>query len=150
MNFTNFVYLSISIALVFYFMGAGPMVQLYNQQGGGFLKLSCPADNLAYGSISNATGTYTNPPSACTNTFFAQLSTVLLIGIGGIVAGILLGFSAMFIIPVMLLWAFITLFVFPFSFLLDPSMPPMIIIPLTVILNAITGLALLNFIRGPT
>lgn len=150
MNFTNFAYLCVSIALVFYFMGAGPMVQLYNQQGGGFLKLSCPSDTIAYGNITNATGTYTNPPSACSDTFFSQLSTVLLIGIGGIVAGILLGFSAMFIIPVMLLWAFITLFVFPFSFLLDPAFPEQMLIPVTVIINVLTGLALLNFIRGPT
>lgn len=149
MNFTNFAYLCVAIALVFYFMGAGPMVQLYNQQGGGFLKLSCPADTVTYGTV-NATGTYTNESSQCQDTFFTQLVTILVIGGLGIVLSLVIGFSAMYIIPLLLLWICINLFVFPFSFLLDPAFPAEMLIPVTVIMNVLTGLALLNFIRGPT
>jgi len=155
MNFTNFAYLCLAIALVFYFMGAGPLVQVNmggyagGSSGTGFLKLSCPADTIAYGTI-NATGTYTNEQSKCNDTFFTQLTTILLIGIGGIVVAWLLGFSAMYVIPLVILWAFVNLFVFPFSFLLDPAFPAEVVITITAILNVLMGLALLNFIRGPT
>jgi hypothetical protein len=155
MNFTNFAYLCLAIALVFYFMGAGPLVQVNmggyagGSAGTGFLKLSCPADTVAYGTI-NTTGTYTNEASKCNDTFFTQLVIVLIVGGLGIGIGMLLGFSAMFVIPVVLAWAFINLFVFPFSFLLDPAFPAEVVIPVTAFLNVLTGLALLNFIRGPT
>jgi len=147
MNFYNFVYLSLAIAIVFYFMGAGPLVQLYNQQGGGFLVLSCPEDTATYGNIS---GDYVNEPSQCEDTFFTQLVTILVVGGLGIVLALVLGYSAMYIIPLLILWVCINLFVFPFSFLMDPAMSDEIRIIVTVVINAMTGLALLNFIRGPT
>lgn len=145
MRFAPYVILMLCISAIFYLMGlTQPLVSVYDTHSGQFLKLNCPAD-------ADPPSPYQNEDPECTDTFFSILMGVLTIGILGVVVSTLMGFSAMYIVPIILLYILVNFFVFPFSILLDTAaMPPEISVLLVVAINAISVLALLNFIRGGT
>lgn len=139
MRFAAYALLMICIGIVFYMLGlTEPMVSLYDSQG-GYLQLNCPED----------AGVLDNQPSQCGDTFFSIMVTTLSMGALGIVISALTGYSAIYIIPIILIYVFLNIFVFPFSVLLNPEVVPTeVAVILTVIINAISALGILSFIRG--
>ena len=63
-------------------------------------------------------------------------------------SGLMTGFSAMFVIPALILMAFAQYFIFPISFLFDNTIDPMVRIPLIFLLNMVMVFAVVDFIRG--
>jgi hypothetical protein len=135
MRFEAYVIFMLCIAAVFYMIGLDePLVTLYDSQDGQFVKLNSPDDSDG-------------------DNFF----NILIYGIAGSVAiaavaiALITGYSAMFIIPLIMVFLILNFFVFPFSSVLGiAGMPEVVGYLLVVFFNGITVLALMSFIRGRT
>jgi hypothetical protein len=129
-----------AISLVFYFMGftsvLGYMADNHETQFGSlFMPLACE----------EGTDCDTND-----NALLNLIITSVSIGALGIVIALFTGYSAVYLVPILLLIAILNLVVFPISFIFDPSMSEFIKIPLVMFFNVMTILAIVNFIRGAT
>jgi hypothetical protein len=90
-------------------------------------------------------------PLTCNDTFFGVLALLLVVGGFGIIVLTLAGFAAMYVIPAVMIFVFLNLFVFPMATLLNPALvAPELGIAFAVLMNMLTVLALFNFIRGAT
>jgi hypothetical protein len=78
------------------------------------------------------------------------LQSLLLIAIAGFAVSLLTGFGAMYIMPLLMLLAFLNYVVFPISFIADPLLPAYVKYPLFAFFNIIGILAYVSFIRGGT
>lgn len=138
MRFGAYILFMFSIVLVFYLMGykSAAMTELYNQQ----------ADvSAADGSIDIPLFLAGMAESALAPQNFISL---VIIAIAAAATTLILGYAAIYIIPIAMLIFIMNYVVFPFAFILDPSTPDMIRIPVTVFLNLITMMGILSFVRG--
>lgn len=75
----------------------------------------------------------------------------LTILIGGVIAGLvgtlLGGHGAPYVIKLVMLLAFVNLFVFPLSFIFDPSTPTLLSQPVLYFFNLITVLSVVEFVK---
>jgi hypothetical protein len=155
MRFANYALLLFAMALVFYFVGiTKPLLSLsgsvdYNGTNTTqYLKVNCQTDADAYSPSSTEIA---GGPLTCHDTFFGVLSLLLVAGGFGIVVLSLAGFSAMYVIPAVMLFVFLNLFVFPLNDLLNPALvAPELGISFAVLMNVLMVLAFFNFIRGAT
>lgn len=81
------------------------------------------------------------------------LSDIGLLALGiitavGVVASLLAGFGATFLIPLLILTAIMTYVVFPISFIFDPSLPILLKAPVLVLFNILTIFSIVDFMRG--
>jgi hypothetical protein len=140
MRLEAYVILTFSIGLVLYLLGYQSIgiMMLFGQQGGGFLDFGTIL-NVMTSSILNG-GSGTGP--------------LAVIGLGLVAAAataLILGFSALFIIPIVMLIALLNFLVFPFSFLITAPNDPIasaFYIPFVVFMNILCVLALASFVRG--
>ena len=129
-----------AISLVFYFLGftsiMGYMADNHEEQFGSlFMPLACEE------------GTECDEnDSALLNLIITAVS----IGALGIVIALFTGYSAVYLVPILLLIAILNLIIFPISFIFDPAMSEFIKIPLVMFFNIMSILAIINFIRGST
>ena len=134
MRFATYVFLLLSISIVFYFLGNTSILSdILSRQGD---KPIDPANILGLLASEILSG---------------GLNTLgPLIGVASIAAVVSLlgGYSATFIIPLLILLIVLNYTIFPLSFLLSPDLPALIKIPLWVTFNILTILALLDFVRG--
>jgi len=133
MRFEAYVIFMLCIATVFSMIGlTEPLYTLYDAQDGQFIKLNSPSDSSE-------------------DNFF----NILIFGIAGAVGivavaiALITGYSAMFIIPLVMVFLILNFFVFPFSTIFNtPGMPEIVGYLLVVFFNGITVLAVMSFIRG--
>lgn len=133
MRFGAYIVLVISMSVVFYFLGYTSIASnLMNKQGDQFLSPQCPTDT----------------PDCNTGV----IDKIILLGgvalAGTAIASLIGGFGVLYIIPMLILMAILEYFIFPFSFIIDNSLDPMIGTPLILFLNMFTILSIVNFIRG--
>jgi hypothetical protein len=72
----------------------------------------------------------------------------LLLGGAAVLVILLSGFSAMYVVPALILVAILNFVILPYGFVMDQSIPTIISYPLAFILNTVTILAVVDFIRG--
>jgi hypothetical protein len=157
MRFADYALLLFAMMVVFYFVGIQqPLIGVsqaadYSNTTAKttqYLKLNCVADAAAYSPSSTgiAGGALT-----CNDTFFGVLALLLVVGGFGILVLALAGFSAMYVIPAVMIFVFLNLFVFPLSSILNPALvAPELGYAFVALMNMLTVLALFNFIRGAT
>lgn len=149
MRFSAYVLLLLAISISLYFLGyksivmdfltpktafSGNGTSITYTPGTQAIPISCPTGN-----------TYcSGQPNDANPMWFFFL---ILLGAGGFTA-LLLGFSAMFVIPAFILLAIANLVIMPYSFITQSGMPLFISVPLMVIFNIITVLAIVDFLRG--
>jgi hypothetical protein len=132
MRFTAYIIFVFSVSLVLYFLGYGPIVNVFNSRGGSILNIDCPE------------GT---PFCTDNNVILGAIFSVVLLAVGALIL-LITGFSAMYIIPAVILIAVLNFLIFPFDFIF--SAPTYISVPIVAFFNIISVLAVLNFIRGGT
>lgn len=135
MRFSHYILLLVAISIVFYYMGARPIIDLVEKQGGNPLKISCP-----------------DTDKFCTSTsgdgiIMAAILGAFSLGVAAL-AAFVLGYSAIYIIPIFILLAGLTFFVFPLDFVLNAGIPDAVRYPMTLLFNVITVFAVISFIRG--
>jgi hypothetical protein len=148
MRFSGFVFLTISFSLILYMMGYGPIVPLFeNGNGGQFL--SSANNSVVATQCLNSTGGIGCDGNSGQSGGETSLTTIL---IGGLIIGsaafvlLFANFSAIYIIPLIILGLILNFFILPWSFIIGTPFE----IPGMVIFNIITFLAFINFVRGPT
>lgn len=142
-----YIMLLFSLSLVFYFLGyQSPLMQTLNNQG--CTQAEIDAAEAAGESLNCVLSMESFLRVLASNmTSDNALAAVLGIAVIG-AAALLTGFGAIYIIPLMMLLAFLNYVVFPLSFVFDPTMPGMIKYPLVVFFNILTILPIVSFIRG--
>lgn len=133
MRLGAYILLMFSISLVFYLMGykSVALQALYDAQAGGTFDISVFIGKLAEGALA--------PQNA--------LGTVLAL-IAGAAATLVMGYAAVYIIPLAFLLIFLNTVVYPFSFVIDDAMPNEVKVPLVVLFNLLSIMAVLSFTRG--
>lgn len=141
MRLSMYLSLLFSISLVFYIAGYTPVGwQVLTMTSGGIFNIA-PDGNI-------------DDTIQPTEELVAENSgSVLLILFGTIMASVLvlsfvLGFSAIYIIPAILLFGILNFFVFPLGAILDLAMPDMLRVSIIFFYNFITVMAVITFIRG--
>lgn len=145
MRLSTYLAILIGINLVFYLVGYAPigtqvLNMVFNDNGSiNVLKMTSTGDNYAVDTL--------QPTSESAK---SSVIGIFMLGIGAsfVVLSFMLGFSALYIIPLLLLFGIVYLFVFPMSFILDPNMPEELIVIITFLYNYLTFMAALTFIRG--
>lgn len=122
-----------------YFMGLPTMYSVLNDSaswGKGAVNPTCYDDPLCSKSAQN-------------NTNFVGAVLVILGAAGVFLAGFLLGFSAIYILAMVILVAILNFFVFPLGIFITPEIiDPYFGIPLMFLFNVIEVLAITDFVRG--
>ncbi len=138
MRFGAYVMLMFCISLVFYIIGyrSIALMTLYNNQA---------AVSNADGSIDYLRFVGVIVTSAITP---QNALGLVVVGIAAAATTLLLGFAAIYIIPIAMLLLVMNYLLYPFSFVFDPSMPDIVKIPLYVFFNLMTMLAVMSFARG--
>jgi hypothetical protein len=137
MRFGAFAILMFSISLVLYLMGYGPMVTVFGEQGETPLSLNCPNGEVSCTDTNSVLGSFIN----------VIVTGGAAVGIGLLVAFIS-GYSATYVIPILIIIAALQFFVFPLNFLMSEGIPDIIAIPALFFFNILTVLAALHFVRG--
>lgn len=136
MRLSAYLILLFSVGLILYFMGYAPIINIFNAKGASPLSISCPNTDK-YCQQNNAT-----------NTGVVLGASILAILGATALGSLIIGYSAIFIIPIVLLIGLLNFFVFPLNFMMDPSFPDIIKYPVLAFFNILTVLAVLNFVRG--
>jgi hypothetical protein len=148
MRFSAYVLFLLAISIPMYMFGETNMVGYFTSNktislnntnttyslGNSTLPMTCPSGDIY------CQGTQDQPSLLWG--FIAVLLAAAILTI------FLQGFAAVYIIPALFLVTFINVVVLPYSFIFDPAMPDLIKMPLVALLNIITVLAVVDFIRG--
>jgi hypothetical protein len=147
MRFETYVMLLFSLSVVFFFLGyQSPLMQVLNNQGCTTAQIAAAE---AAGTSLNCTITPSSFLSILASNMTSDNAIAALLGIAVIGAAVLLsGFGAIYIIPLMMLLAFLNYVVFPISFIFDPALPALIKYPLVVFFNLLMILSVVSFTRG--
>jgi hypothetical protein len=114
------------------------MMMLFNQQGNGFLDFNSILNIITSSILNGASGT-------------GPLAVIGLGLVASAATAMILGFSALFVIPIVMLIALLNFLVFPLSFLVTAPNDPVasaFYVPFVVFMNILCVLALASFIRG--
>ena len=124
------VLLWFGVGLVLYFMGSAPLINIFQIHGKDILLIAgCEGGDLF-----------------CTSNATVIGAILLSIVLAGGLAALFGGFSAMYVIPIIILVGVLNFFIFPLDFLMHA--PDFIQFPLIALNNILTALAVTNFIRG--
>lgn len=129
MRFPAYIILMFGISLSLYFLGYQPIAVQMLAQGSSPVKINCEGtaicedQTVIIGSI-----------------FFFLIAAAALITL-------VTGFSAIYVIPIFILLAVLNFFVLPMNFMMSVT-EPLIKYPVLALLNTLTVLAVINFIRG--
>jgi len=141
MRFTAYVMLMICLSLVLFFMGGSPLVHIYNSEAGAngeFVQINNPCD------IDD-----TECNQQYEGALLQSFGSVIAAGALGVVLSLILGYSAMYVIPLVMILVILNFFVFPVSELFGTlSEFSYLYIPIVVIYNVLTVLAIAHFVRG--
>lgn len=144
MRLGAYVLMLFSMSLVFFLMGYDPLLlssansysqsmnNTYTAQGGS---------TLTEGGVIGAMAGVTLEPNIAIATIIGAL-------VAAYAASLVMGFSAIYIIPMAILIGILNLLIFPISFIVDPSVPQIISIPAVVLMNIFLILSILSFVRG--
>jgi hypothetical protein len=141
MRLSMYLSLIFSISLVFYLAGYTPV---------GWQVLALTDTGIYNIAPDGGLNTTIQPSTEDVNN---NPNSVLLILFGTIMASVLLlsfvlGFSAIYIIPAIILFGILNFFVFPMGAILDLAMPDMLRVSIIFFYNFITVMAVITFIRG--
>lgn len=140
MKFFNYIILIFCITAFLYWMNYTSAVIVFMERGSSTVSIEC-ADGDQF----------------CSNTENAEIykrtsvlgAILIMISAAGIaLVALISGYSALYIIPAIILIAILNFVVFPMSFVLDPAIPEIIAYPLAVLFNILTVVAAVAFVRG--
>lgn len=137
MRFSTYAIFMTVLTLILYFMGLPTVASmLYSSNSwGGAINPTCNNDPLCSGT-QNST----------------SIVGVILFGIGlaGVaLAGFLLGFSAIYVLALVIVVAILNFFVFPIGIFITPEIiDPYIGLPILFFFNVLEVLAITDFVRG--
>ncbi len=145
MRYSSYVLFMLAITIVFYFLGYSSVNNILMQRGITFFSITCPP----YSDTSSETSASNPYPLICPNTngLIIIASFILAISFIGVLT-FLSGFSAVYVVAMVLLAVSVNFFVFPISSgIFDPN-SSIISTILVVIFNTLLVLAVLDFVRG--
>jgi hypothetical protein len=157
MRFVAFVIFTFAMCFVLYYMGYQPIASHWtgNDTGtfkGAAMNSSGDPNIVQYGGAcdpSNLTNCYSPTTSDVAarphNDLIGAILGIFLVGIVSLVI-LVTGFSAVYVIPALILIVLTNFFILPWDFLLGSPFQ----VPVMVFFNTITVLAAVNFIRGGT
>lgn len=136
-RFSTYVLFMTVLTIVLYLMGLPTIMQVV----GGSYSWGAPINE-----------TCDNDP-LCSNTSNSSSIVGLIVGAIGLagiaLAGFLLGFSAIYVLAMVIVIAILNFFVFPIGILITPEIVPTFIgFPLIFLFNVIEVLAITDFVRG--
>lgn len=145
MRLSTYLALLIGINLIFYLAGYTP---IGNQLVDNVIASDGSIDILSITASGDNYAEDTLEPT--TDEAKGSVLGILMMGIGVsfVILSLVIGFSALYIIPMVLLFGVVYLFVFPMSWILDPSMPEALIVIIAFVYNYLTLMAVLTFVRG--
>jgi hypothetical protein len=148
MRFSAYVMFLLAVSLPLYFLG-------YNSVVGEFITphpitTGNASLNFAPGNQTIQIGCDTGDPYCQQQQSQPSVLWIFLALLLGafILATLLTGFAAMYVIPAIILIGVVNLVVLPYSFIQTSGMPLVISIPLLVIFNFITVIASVDLVRG--
>jgi membrane-bound ClpP family serine protease len=137
------------MTLILYFIGSPTVLtQLQSSSSWG-----APVDTTCKPILDPATNQTVSDPF-CRSTQNSNNNSVLglmllIIGAAGILAGLLLGFSAIYVMAIVILIGIMNFFVFPYGIFINTAiLPPELGLPLLFFFNVLTVLGISDFVRG--
>lgn len=142
MRLGAYVFLLFSISVILHFLGYQDVLSyIFDMHQNGIMEISCTQEQQAEGCVGII--------NLILEVILSPTGVLTTIGLAGLfVAALITGFSAMYLIPLLILLAILNLLVFPFSFIFDGTMPVLISTPLILFFNFLTILTITNFVRG--
>jgi hypothetical protein len=136
MRFATYILLIFCMSVVAYWMGVtSPFWAAWEQQG---------EEAMGFESVMKVIlGSITVNADVISAALLALVVTAIATSLLG-------GFSATFVVPLLLLLAVAQYFILPISFLFDLTIPIQMRAPLIFLLNMMMVLAIMDFIRGKT
>lgn len=138
-----FIFFILGFIIMGYWSGNTSLMSLYlDMQGGANSTLTLTDSNSSINFASQTT------PKVKTSILDSAMVGIGLLGTVGLIAS-LLGFGSFFIFPAVIFFVLIANFCFlPLSFLVDSSVPPIISLPLTALINVMIVSTVYTAIRG--
>lgn len=115
-------------------MGYQPIISVMSEKGSSILNIACTGESTPLEVLQ------------CQDQHVVVGATMFWLLLAGVLATLLTGFSAMYVIPIIILIAVLEFFMFPLSFLF--SLPDLLLHPILAFFNIITALSVINFVRG--
>jgi len=129
MRWGAFVLLLLSISLTLYFVGYRPIINVIEDKGESPLSIACETEDA-----------FCDNQEVILGAIFLTLTAA-----AGLTA-LVLGYSAIYIIPILLLMALLSFFIYPLDFLMGA--PDIIRYPVLAVFNVLSVLAVMDFVRG--
>jgi len=136
-RFSTYVIFMTMLSVMLYFMGSPSIITALQASNswGAAINPTCDNDPLCSNAANNAT---------------IVGAIVGLIGLAGaVLVGLLAGFSAIYILALVIVVAILNFFVFPIGIFITPTViDPYIGLPIIFLFNVIEVLAITDFVRG--
>jgi hypothetical protein len=138
----------ISMLIMGYWLGNVPIAFMLANGASSYLSPTNSTGNSTTSTNIASTGTWENHPNMVFDTiFFWILVLAGIIGLASLISqGV--GFASFYIFPAIILYAMFNFLIFPFSFLMDTSMPDTIKLPLILLYNGLLSLCIYTAVRG--
>lgn len=140
MKFSTYIWFLFAVCLVLYYLQYYPMVVYFADNGQSIVNIECAEGDQFCQNEARA-------EFYRTSTVFGAMLLVIA-GAGIALVALITGYSAIYIIPLLILMAILNFVVFPLGFVLDPTIPEFLKYPIAVFFNLMTVLATVSFIRG--
>jgi hypothetical protein len=150
MRFAAWVFFTVSISLVLYMMGYTPVAGPFATGGGGVF-LASANNTVAPTQCIDIPGSAGCPEAKGDAGGISSITYLLMAGLVATAVIFVLffaNFSAIYIIPLIIMGVLVNFFIIPWSFIMGA--PIEIQTAGMVIFNIMTLLAMINFVRGPT
>lgn len=142
MRLSTYLALLFSISLVFYLMGFPTVASMVEAKGGD------PLSIMGVGDSDDVINDISTNSGSSQNTILGVIfGGTVFIAVG--ILSLILGFSAIYIIPLLILIGMLNYFVFPIGIIFaSAEMPEVLSVSILFFYNFITVMAIITFVRG--
>jgi len=142
MRLSTYLALLFSISLVFYLMGFPTVASMVEAKGGD------PLTIMGVGDSDDVINDISTNSGSSQNTILGVIfGGTVFIAVG--ILSLILGFSAIYIIPLLILIGMLNYFVFPIGIIFaSAEMPEILSVSILFFYNFITVMAIITFVRG--
>jgi hypothetical protein len=142
MRLSTYLALLFSISLVFYLMGFPTVASIVAESG------SSPLSIMGVGDSDEVINDISTNSGSSQNTILGVIfGGTVFIAVG--ILSLILGFSAIYIIPLLILIGMLNYFVFPIGIIFaSAEMPEVLSVSILFFYNFITVMAIITFVRG--
>lgn len=142
MRLSTYLALLFSISLVFYLMGFPSVASMVEAKGGDLFTI------IGVGDSDDVINDISTNSGSSQNTILGVIfGGTVFMAVG--ILSLILGFSAIYIIPLLILIGALNYFVFPIGVIFaDTQMPAVLSVSIIFFFNFITVMAIITFVRG--